>query len=1074
MTCPKCGYQATSDAAFCIQCGARLAASAAQAPETPAPEAEGQRHSATVLLSDLSGYTAMNEALDPEEVAEILDEVKERATHIIEAHGGMVNQFVGDQVSAVFGIPTSQDDDPRRAVSAALEVREAMLPLSTRYADRIGAAIQLHTVIQTGLVVAQSRDARDGLYSITGDGFDAARALLAHARDDQILIGRETASRVAAFFELEPLRDDDDDAFRVRHAKGVRSRFEAALARGLTPLTGRRYELDRLRAAYADTCAGHGHVIAVVGEPGVGKSRLIHEFRASVDPHEAFVFHGRCQSYGGVTPYLPFLQAFRDGVGIREDDTRDRIAERVVRVVRELDPALERYLPVYLHLLSVRSEELPIPPEMQEEALPQAIQESVVAMNQRLSLQRPVLLHLEDWHWADEASEATLVRFACEIAEHRILIVVDHRPHYPLRRGAFESEVVRLEPVTRSATRELVAHCLGASHAPDELAERIHERTGGNPLFVEEICAALAQQGALRREGARVELRGAPDELALPETVQAVVRSRIDRLEPAARDLLRLASVVGREIPARVLVRLAEVEGADADLAKCLDELERLELLQAVQLAREPGYRFKHATTQEVTYETLLHQRRTAVHRRVAETLESLHADRIDEHVEELARHYVQAGDDAKAVEFLARAARKSARSYALAQARQHYRAAIERLSPGDADPERARQRIDIVLRWAETCIYSPEPAQLEQLIWARTQAAAHADPARALRCTYWISWIHYALGDLNDAIAETEQAIEQVRPLGQDDLLGLLLCNLGQCFVMAREHVRARDLLLEGVAIRQRAAEKGGYSVGGTYAYSLAQLGLVEGDAGDFEQSQRWFAEALAIAGRIGRRSAESSILTARGMMESIRGDFEGALATALEYRVIAEHMSATYVHACSETLEGFARFHRGEVDAGLALMRRAVDALERCGAFLTMSWSRGCLAEALALVGEADAASDQADRALRRAAAGDRLGESFARRARALAAAKRAGATPDAARAAIAEARSHAERVGSRAERLGVELFAAEIDATLGEADPALARLSKLVPELAALGMTGYRHLAEARRDALTTSPS
>ena len=1060
-SCPACSQQWPLDADFCSACGTRISPEPEEpeAPARPGPE----RRTITVLLADLAGYTALNEALDPEEVAGILEEIKTGSTRVVESHGGIVNQFVGDQVTALFGVPVAHDDDPLRAVAAAREVHEVVARVAERrLGDRFDPTLSMHTAIETGLVIAEERDDAGGVYAITGGAMDRAESLVGLSTGGALVLGDAAREQIADYFETEPVsREGGPPGHRLLGAKSTRSRFEAARARGLTPLTGRRYELDRLNAAYRDTREGRGHLIAIVGEPGVGKSRLVHEFRESIDREEAYVFYGRCQTYGDVTAYLPFLQAFRDGLGMVQEESPEDVERRVVRVVRDLDPELERYVPIYLHVLSVQSKAYPIPPEMRDEALPRAIQDSVVAMNRRLSLQRPVVLHLEDWHWVDAASEATMMRFAREIQDARILVILDYRPHYQPRRVGFDPELIRLGPLPPREATSLIARCLEAEKVAPELSREIQERTGGNPLFIEEICSDLLQQGAVRRDGDTVSADRPLSALGLTDTVQAVVRGRIDRLEGPVRSLLRVASVIGREFSNRLLEAVA---GPGPPLAERIAELERLDLVQPLESGPEPGSRFKHVTTQQVAYDTLLHRRRKELHARVAAAIEQQNAHRIDEHVEELARHYALADDDDRAAQYLTLAGRKAARSYALGEARRHYRNAIDRLDPETPDDGLARQRIGAVIRWAEVCVYDPAHEQIEQLVWARGRAERMERMQDALRCDYWVAWIYYAIGDQVRAIEEGQRAVERVRPLGNDELLGQTLCNLGQCHVIGREAETARQLLGEGMVLRRRAADAGGYALGGTFAYALSQLGLLEADGGNFEVANRWLDEALALVRNIGRRSAEASILTTRGIVDSLRGDARRALATALEFREFAEHMAAPYLYATSESLEGLARFHQGEVDEGIGRMRSAIAKLEDCGALLTMAWSLGVLAEALALQGQGGLACSYAKRALERAAAGDRLGEGFALRAQALGEAQRGGGSLETARVRIEDARAQAEREGNAAKTRLAELFAAEIELVADEPGRAERAFEAVLPGLEQLEMTSYA--ARARR--------
>ena len=771
--CPSCHRISPLEAAFCAQCGTALGSSstaAASAQSGPDGLALGERRIATVMFTDLSGYTAITERHDPELVADAVNEIKETAARIVETHGGLPNQFTGDAVMALFGIPTAEGDDPRRAVAAALKIHEEVREIGERH---LGIPISMHTGIQTGLVVAQLRDQRDGVYAVTGDAANTASRLHALAEDDQILVGPDTFAEVEPFVETEQLghfdfkgKSEPVPVHRVLGATLQLTRFDAAREGGLTPWTGRAAEIARLEEAFQEVVAGRGRVVSIVGEAGVGKSRLCHEFLSRCASQDVRIYEGRCQSFGAVIPYWPFVQAFRSALGLREGDSGQEIVARTLETVRRIDPDLERYMPVLLHLLSAASEDHPMPVAWQGEELLPAMQEVVVGINVALAKRRPTILHFEDWHWADDASETMLRHFIRETAPYPVLVLVDHRPHYQPEWTADVWTRVNLAPFDLWDTRSLVRRCLDCEEVQEDLVIRIQERTVGNPLFVEEICASLLQSDRVDRTDGVASYRGAIAGLDLPETVQTVIRSRIDKLVPQARELLRLASVIGREFSVDLLSRLVPPTWPLNDL---LLELEQLEFVQPIP--REEGaYHFRHVTTQEVTYATLLQRQASGIHLRVAEWIEQLYAgDRLEDHLESLGDHYLAAGKHERALHYLERAGAKAAGSFALEQAREHYQRALGCSVSLGEDEAVVRHRVRLTLRWADTCIYHPSLEQLELLERALADAESLGDAVLGMRVRYWIAWILHSVGDQKRALVEVERALELLGP-GADE----------------------------------------------------------------------------------------------------------------------------------------------------------------------------------------------------------------------------------------------------------------------------------------------------------------
>ncbi len=357
--CPRCAFGNEPGNKFCIECGQDLTkpdqateVPEHSPPEKPAPEKpkppsppEGERRQATVLFSDLTGYTAMNETLDPEETGGIMNRIKEEAVRIVEGHGGVVNQFVGDEILALFGIPETHEEDLRRAVKAALELHEVVRNLSPEVEDRIGKPLRMHTGINTGLIVTNLRDGRDGLFGITGDAVNIGARLKSMAEPDDILVSHHTKRLVAPFFNMEALaslqmkgKAEEVVPYRVLGKSKIKSRFEAAEQKGFIAFAGRQRELDTLHSLVDNLGQREGHFVTVAGEAGVGKSRLLYEFRHSLGREKITVLQGRCQSYGGDTPYLPFLDGLRRGLQLKETDNPAELLGKVLANIKAKIP----------------------------------------------------------------------------------------------------------------------------------------------------------------------------------------------------------------------------------------------------------------------------------------------------------------------------------------------------------------------------------------------------------------------------------------------------------------------------------------------------------------------------------------------------------------------------------------------------------------------------------------------------------------------------------------------------------------------------------------------------------------
>ena len=684
LACPQCTKVNPAGSKFCNECGQSLAqlvssngfqgSLESSQPLSTMPEpsslSEGERRQATVVFSDLSGYTSMNEKLDPEEVEEIMSRIKKEAVHIFERHEGIVNQFAGDEVLALFGIPTANEDDPVRAVRAAKELHGVVRQISLEVEDPIGTQLRMHSGISSGLVVTHLRDVRDGSYGITGDTVNIGARLATRAEADEILVSPETFKLIVPYFETEALEEIIVKGktrplipYRVIKESTVQTRFEAAEQRGFTSFTGREQELTALYSCLDKAMSGNGQFVTVVGEAGMGKSRLVYEFRHSLNRNTITVLQGRCQSYGTRIPYFPFINALRRGLNLSNEDTPIELHEKVVSNALAIDQTLEQYLPIYLYLLSISSEEYPLPTHLKGQELINEIQKALTVIITLNTKRQPMVLLLEDWHWADEASDSTLKHLVSVITPYPLMLLVIYRPEYSSYWANWSHHTpVILKALDGQTCEDFIKSVWSADRLPDGIAPLIHERTGGNPFFIEEISSALIEEGTIQIKDRQAMLTRPLHKLALPDTVQAVIRSRLDRLDQYSRESMRRASVIGREFTRRILEQISTFK---EQLSQSLENLKVLELIQQIRVVPEMEYMFKHVITQEVTYETLLHQQRKELHGLVGQAIEELHQDRIEEQVNILHHHFRQAENWAKAVKYGRLAAN---RAYRLSQ----------------------------------------------------------------------------------------------------------------------------------------------------------------------------------------------------------------------------------------------------------------------------------------------------------------------------------------------------------------------------------------------------------------------
>lgn len=642
----------------------------------------GERRQATILFSDLSGYTAMNEQIDPEQVQELMSKIKSKAIKIVEYHEGTVNQFIGDEINALFGIPRAHEDDPVRAVKAVLELHEMVRELSPTVEGQIGRPLTMHSGINTGLIVISVQDERDGKFNLTGDTVNTAARFASQAKEDEIIIGPQTQALIAPYFlteSLGPVRMKGKAApitpYRILGKTTVQTRLEAAERQGFTPYIGREKELAALHTRLLLTIRGKGQLVTIRGAAGIGKSRLLHEFQHQLNRNKITILQARCQAYGISNPYMPFLDTLRKELQLTDDDTSEQLHEKVVDHLKEMDQALDKFIPILLNLLSIPSEQYPLPEAASGEQRRHMILEALIAFISVKAKQQPLVLILEDWHWTDEGSESVLRNLLQVMVSLPLMIIIVYRPEYmpEWELPSFNSHL-DLDSISEAQVESMIKAKYQVVNLPEQFASQIFHLTGGNPFFIEELCSLLFEEKTIFIEAGKLRCTRAIEKNTFPPTVEAVILAKLDQLDSGSMAVLRLASVIGREFVRRILKQISTQKD---ELPVSLQDLKRREFIRQIEYLPELAYQFNHVITQEVTYHTLLIKHRNRLHRLVAETIEMLYKERLEEHYGELAYHYSNSQEQTKAIQYLVKAGEKAVEQYANTVALTHFEKAL-------------------------------------------------------------------------------------------------------------------------------------------------------------------------------------------------------------------------------------------------------------------------------------------------------------------------------------------------------------------------------------------------------------
>jgi class 3 adenylate cyclase/tetratricopeptide (TPR) repeat protein len=647
---------------------------------------EGERRQVTVLFGDIAGFTTMSEKLDPEDVREIVERAFGLVTVEIHRFEGTINHYSGDGLMALFGAPIAHEDAPRRAVHAALGIQRALREYGAELQQERGLRLQMRIGLNTGtVVVGKIADDLHMEYTAIGDTINLASRLQTAARPGGVVISEATYKAVSGYFEALDLGEltvkghAPARAFEVLREHGRRGRGEAAAERGLTPLVGRERELAALEDLFRQVKGRHGQVAFVAGEAGIGKSRLLVEFRRRLaDAGEDVTWlEGRCVSFGQSMPMLPTIDQLRENFRIEEADGEPEIIAKVEHGMRRLG-GLAAEIPFVRYLLSVDPGD-PAITEMDSAERRNRLFKALRTLALRGAALRPMVLVFEDLHWVDTSTQEYLDLFMDSIAGAAVMLVLTYRVgHQPPFGSRSYHTSLNLRHLTDAQALEMATRVLGAEEFPEELKTALTEKAEGVPLFVEEVTKTLLDLGFLRRENGRYRMAKALGEMTIPETIQGIIMARLDRLGEDGKRAVQLASVIGRQFMARLLERIAGLTGK---LEGVLGELKALEIIYEEGMLPEPAYIFKHAVIQDVAYNSLLLQKRKELHRAVGQAIEELYRDRLTEHHAELAHHFTLGEHWSKAMEYGTLAGEQAAHSYANTEAEQHYAGALQAAS---------------------------------------------------------------------------------------------------------------------------------------------------------------------------------------------------------------------------------------------------------------------------------------------------------------------------------------------------------------------------------------------------------
>jgi class 3 adenylate cyclase/tetratricopeptide (TPR) repeat protein len=1031
--CPNCGEANRRSAKFCRNCGQSISQAATSnaapiagipAPETYVPKhlaekilasrhiLEGERKQVTVLFADIRGSTSMVEGIDPEEAQKIIDPVLHIMMDAVHRYEGTVNQVLGDGVMALFGAPLAHEDHALRACYAALAMQVEIRHHRRKLGQSEESGLHIGIGMNTGEVVVRSIGNDLNIeYSALGHTTHLAARMQELAGPGAVLLSSSTLRQVEGFIQVTGLGavqvkgvSQPVEVYEVIGATTARTRVQAGAARGLTPLVGRRTEIEVFNKLVEQAASGKGQILAMVGEPGMGKSRLVHEFTRHQLAPGWLVLEGASVSYGKATPYLPLVEMLRRYFQIADGEGSENTRNRVIMHILELDSILKDAIPPILSLLGALPDETNSLPIDQRNSLTglQALTEMIGRFNSmdpqqrrrytlesvkrvliRESQRQPLLVVFEDLHWVDNETQAVLDSLIDSVPMARILLLVNYRPGYvhTWNDKTYYTQL-RVDPLQPTSAEELLQHLLGPNKDLVPLKELLIKRTDGNPFFAEESVRSLVEIGVLVgqkrmfRPGLKIE------EIRIPSTVQNVVADRIDRLPHEEKHLLQTAAVIGVVVPHPLLGAVAELSEDTLNLA--LGHLQAAEFLYESNLFPELEYTFKHALINEVAYGALLHERRIWLHSQVAMALEKTAGATSHDHLEKLAHHAFHGEIWDKAVDYLGQAASKAVARSANREAADSYYKALAGLQHLPQDDDALRRAIDLRLELRNPLFLLGRFEEVHCLLREAESIAQRISDDRRLGQVLNLLVSYYGLvGDYHHSIESGKRGLQINRD--EVELSTVTRYFMGVDYHHMGQYDRSITMLKQALLVVNDPRFK--YErLGTANVISVScRIWLAQccAELGQFKEAKALAEDAITIAEEADHASSLAQAHISLGLIHLVQGNVDCAIsALEISEKICGTNNIQTYMPQIGSNL-GYAYALQGRVDDAIPMMEKADEQSDLIGRKAAWALRLTWLGHASLLARQIGAAREQAQRAVVLASdAGERGHEAWARR--------------------------------------------------------------------------------------------
>jgi class 3 adenylate cyclase/tetratricopeptide (TPR) repeat protein len=990
LTCPECGTTNRVGSKFCDECGTKLSLPIEQAPKdlsfdqkiaklqkylpkgltekilSQRDRIEGERKQVTVMFCDMENFTPLSESLGIEEAYSVVDRIYEILIHKVHEYEGTVNEMTGDGIMALFGAPLALEDAPQRAIRSSLAIHREISKFShkLRQERKDVPPVKMRIGIHTGPVVVGTvgNDLRVEFKAV-GDTVNLASRMEGQAQPGTTYITEDTFKLTEGLFRFEALgqrvikgKEKPINAYRVIAPSTRRTRFDVSAHRGLTPFVGRERELELLLDGFERSKAGLGQAFSIMAEAGVGKSRLLYEFRKAVANEDVTFLEAKCLSYSKGVPYHLHIDTLKANFDIREEDRDWEIREKVKRGIRIVRADGDSTLPYLLELLSVKDNGIDttsISPEEKKNRIMEALKQIILKGSEI----RPLILAYEDLHWVDKSSEEVLKYVLESIPGARVLLIFTYRPEFVHTWGSksYHNQLT----LNRFSNREsliMVYHILRSENLDRNLEEFILEKTEGIPFFIEEIIKSLKALKIVEKEENRYRLKKGISEVAIPATIQDVIMARVDSLPEEIKGLLQTASAVGREFGHYLIQKVTDF--GEQKLLSHLSTLKDSELIYERGIYPQSTYIFKHALTQNVVYESLLLKRRKQIHEQIGKAIEALYPDRLEEHYELLAYHYAQSANIEKALQNLELANQKSIKLNSMEEAKTYFDGAMALLDTLPETEEHRQRRISLLVSQIEAfMLLFKTPEYYDLLIRYEPMARGLGNP-RLLGAFYGcLGNCHFFFCHYDKAIHTLTKSIELCQLAGNAEDAGNAYMSLSWTHSDIGEYERV-------LALKEDFFRTIGQSFDlRWYTYILSAASRACSYLGRWDEAVEEGNKALSAA----QECSDNSLISFVAANLSIAYTWKGDLARAVEYAELAIQKAPTPGNkAWAQRSLGWVWCRCGETTKGIELLTSVLPII-RTGQSTTTEIPHTCfLGEGYWLAGEDHKARQTLDKGL------------------------------------------------------------------------------------------------------------